>query len=264
MGPWNGIEAIPKEDMRVPLECASDLERLDVIVWRAREEGLSALTFVVPDREAGSWLPFVLAAVRRHRSGRPPRLLVAVEARVVGADGRLSLAAPPPGIDRLYATLDTLPGEGSCRTALELREAFEEGRTSALEIVSRTLDVLRATVRRNPGVVLSRPFALLAAVGIPEDWVGTSALQAFADDAAAAGASLQVDEWERTPRAGAVEVFAEAGVPLLWGTGTRDTEGVGVYDYVRRLMARVPGLVERLDGRRDRPAGHSRISATPA
>lgn len=245
----------PNEDMRVPLECTADLERMDAIVWKAREAGLSAVTFVVPDRVSGPWLPAVLAGARRHRSGRAPRILVALEARVVGADGRLSLPAPPPGVNRLYVTLDGLPGDGSGRTPMELREAFEEGRTSAIEIVGRTVEVLRATVRRNPGVVLSRPFALLAAVGIPEDWVGPTALEDLARDARNSGAYLQVDEWERTPRADAVRAFVKAGVPLLWGTGTRDAEGVGVYDYVRRLIRRVPGLAQTLTDGRGRGRG---------
>lgn len=263
MDPWTGNgallkAAVPREDMRVPLEHTSDLARLDAVVWRAREEGLGAVTFVVPDREAGPWLPAVLAGVRRSRSARPPRILVSVEARVVGADGRLSLASPPPGTDRLYVTLQALPDGDSSRSPMELREEFEEGRTSALDIVSRTIEVLRAAVRINPGVVLSRPFALLAATGIPEDWVGQSALEALADDAAASGAALQVDEWERTPRADAVEAFARAGVPLLWGTGTRDAAGVGVYDYVRRLVSRVPGLAESLAVERNEALGGAR------
>lgn len=263
MDPWTGNGAIPKEDMRVPLERISDLERLDPIVWRARQEGLSALTFVVPDREAGPWLPAVLAGARRHRASGTPRILVALECRVVNAAGRLSVA-PPPGVDRLYVTLDALPDGSSSRTPMELREALEEGRTSAAEIVSRTMEVLCATVRRNPGVVLTRPFALLTAAGIPEDWVGSEALKALAEEAAAAGAAVEVDEWERTPRAGAVEVFAEAGVPLLWGTGTRDTEGVGVYDYVRRLVSRVPGLAEALESRADGSAGDYGFRVAPA
>lgn len=263
MDPWTGNAALPKtavprEDMRVPLERTSDLARLDATIWRAREEGLAAVTFVIPDREAGPWLPAVLAGARRSRSARPPRILVSVEARVVGADGRLSLEAPPPGTDRLYVTLRALPDGGASRTPMELREEFEEGRTSALDIVRRTVDVLRAAVRSNPGVVLSRPFALLAAVGIPEDWVGRSALEALAEDAAGSGAALQVDEWERTPRADAVEAFARAGVPLLWGTGTRDAEGVGVYDYVRRLVSRVPGLMESTAAQRDEAMGGAR------
>lgn len=240
---------VPREDMRVPLERTSDLDRIDIVVWRAREAGLSTLTLVVPDRAPRPWLPAVLNAARRHRSGRAPRVLVAVEARVTSADGRLSLAALPPGVDRLYATLDRLPNGISSRTPLELREAFEEGESSAPDIVRRTVEVLRATVRRNPGVVLSRPFALLAAAGIPEDWMAETALEALAWDAVAAGASLQIDEWERTPRAGAVSVFAEAGVELLCGTGTRDTEGVGVYDYICRLMERVPAFAQRVAAR---------------
>ncbi|HZD05486.1 MAG TPA: hypothetical protein VE173_11220 [Longimicrobiales bacterium] len=245
---WISAGNDPGEDMRVPLERTADLERLDMVAWRAREAGLAALTFVVPDRAPEPWLPAVLAAARRHRSG-PLRILVGVEARVTSGKGHLSLPGCPPGIDRLYATLDRLPNAVSSHTALELREAFEDGRTSAHEIVARTLEVLRATVRRNPRVVLSRPFALLSAAGIPEDRVDESALEDLAWDVVAAGASIQVDEWERTPRAGAVSVFAAAGVELLCGTGTRDTEGVGVYDYVCRLMQRVPAFAEGVNAR---------------
>jgi hypothetical protein len=251
---WPSPEAVPREDMRIPLERPSDVERIDLIVWRAREAGLSVLTLVVPDRAPASSITAAVAGARRHRSGRAPRVLVALEARVVGEDGRLSLAALPPGVDRLYATVDRLPNGGSSRTPLELREAFEEGRTSALEIVQKTIDALRAAVRRNPGVVLSRPFALLTAAGIPEDWVGDTALEGLVWDAVAGRASLQVDEWERTPRAGVVEVFAGAGVPVLFGTGTRDTAGVGTYDYVRRLLRHVPGLALQVAARSSAPA----------
>lgn len=249
MEAWTGAGAAPGEDMRVPLERAADLERLDMVVWRAREAALSTLTLVVPDRAPASWLSTALTAARRHQSGRAPHVLVAVEARVTGSDGRLSLAGPPPGTDHLYATLDRLPNGVASHSALELREAFEDGDTSAPEIVARTVEVLRATVRRNPGVVLSRPFAFLSAAGIPEDWLDESALEDLAWDVVAAGASIQVDEWERTPRAGAVAVFADAGVKLVCGTGTRDTEGVGVYDYVRRLMQRVPAFAEGVAAR---------------
>jgi hypothetical protein len=250
---WPHGGQTPLEDMRIPLTSPMDLERLESFVDRARKLGLATITFVVLDEAPAPWLPAVLAAVRKAGKGRLPDVQVAIEGRIVSDEGHISVPALPHGVDKLYITLDRLPLGMLCVSPMELREAFEEGRTSAMSIVRRTVEVLRAAMRRNPGIVLTRPFALLSAVGIPEEWVSPEALRVLANDALTHGVSLQVDEWERSPRTMATEVFASAGVPLLFGTGARDAEDVGLYDYIGRMVCRIPALAEDLV-LRDHPA----------
>ena len=261
MARWTRPGATPLEDMRIPLSTRTDIERIEACVSRAREMGLRIMTFVVPDTAPTPWLPAVVAAVRRARAADAPEIRIALEGRIVSDEGHISVAALPPGVDALYITLDTLPMGMVCVSALELREAFEEGRTSAMSIVRRAVEVLQAAMRRNPGIVLSRPFALLSAVGIPEEWVSAEAMLTLAREASRTGASLQIDEWERSPRAGTADAFVNAGVPVLFGSGARTADDVGVYEYIGSLVRRVPGLAEDLLGRQRGAAFDPSITA---
>jgi hypothetical protein len=233
------VSGEPLEDRRIPMPDDVGVGYMDAAVWQARRLGLSDVVFVVRDAAPGPWLPAVLAEARRLRGLGRPRIGVALEVRVTGEDGRLSLAGTPPGVDGLYLTLDALPLDGCAGTPLELREAIGEGRVSAAEIVARSMQLLERALERHRGLVLTRPFALLRHTGIPEAWIGAGPLERLASVAAASGASLQVDEATRSPGLKVALAFARAGVPVVAGSGAADVHEVGAFEYLTGVARRL-------------------------
>jgi hypothetical protein len=232
-------EQSPSEDMCVPMTEPGDIARMESHVALARKRGLERLTFVI-EGQGAAWIASAVREVARFRRQGLPFVELGAKTQIVDEEGRLDFDPRGEGVDRLYVSMDRLPLNGECLSALALREALEEGRLSALEILRQTGDVLLKAIDRNPGVILSDPLAILRATGIPDEWLGDDTLSALALRTRDASSSLLVDEWQRAPRVRAVRAFAEAGATIVFGSGARDSIGIGVYDYVRRVLGEVP------------------------
>ena len=126
MARWTRPGATPMEDMRIPLLALTDIDRIDACVSRASKMGLAVVTFVVPDTAPMPWLPAVVAAVRRARTGDAPEIRIALEGRIVSDEGHITVGALPPGVDALYITLDTLPMGMMCSSRLPKRPPASE------------------------------------------------------------------------------------------------------------------------------------------
>jgi hypothetical protein len=229
----------PQEDTRIPLPDPSDINLIESMAKRAQELGLSRIVFAI-DPSTGPWIPAVRQRLRSLNGSILTQLSIGILARVVDEDGGLDLHGVTTRLERIYITMDRLPMFGELCSPLALREAFEEGRNSALGIIRKSVEVLLRTIEQNPGAVICDPFAILRATGLSEDWVSDAALEALAEKARIHGCGFQVNEWQRGPRPGTVRAFADKGAEILFGTGSQDVDGVGSYDYIRSLLRKVP------------------------
>lgn len=223
----------PFEDMHVHSTFSDGAAEFDENVERAMGLGLRRLTCVDHVRRDTDWLPEFARAAAAWRGDSRLEVLCGIEAKILTLDGDLDMPDDISGADRVYVADHQMPGLSGPIHPRDVRSALDLGETDEIEVIS---DLVRATgndIRRQPDSVIAHLFSILPKVGLDEARVPLGFIEDLAEEAAAAGARIEIDERWSCPSPRTVAPFVRRGVEVLASTDSHSIETLGQFRFVR-------------------------------
>jgi putative hydrolase len=232
------------QDMHVHSTFSDGKNTIAENVAEAERVGLTEMTCVDHVRFDTAWVPEFVAAVREAGAATKIDLRCAVEAKILDTEGALDLPADLEGVDAVYAADHQVPSPDGPLNPGVVKGEIESGALDPQTVLAWIVDATAAVVRRRDDVVIAHLFSVLPKIGLGEDDVPSSLIEALADAAAASGARIEVDERWKCPSARTLQPFRRREVPLLLSTDSHRRETIGRFDYcagvVRDLRAPDP------------------------
>lgn len=230
------------QDMHVRSTFSGGANTIEENVAEAERIGLSEIACVEQVRGDTRWVPAYVAAVRASRKRTPIVLRCAVEAKILDTYGCLDLPAELDGIDTVYAASHQAPSPDGPMNPRSTRERIEAGELDPQMVLRWIVGGTVAAVRRREHLVIAHLFSVLPKLGIDERDVAPDLIDSLAIAAAESDAWVVIDERRGCPAVRTLRPFLRRGVPLLLGSGSRDSEAVGRYDYCAGVLRELQPL----------------------
>lgn len=227
-------------DMHVYSTFSDGQNTVEESVAEAERIGLTELVFADHVRSDSRWLPAYVAAVSRCREQTSVVLHCAVEAKILDSYGHLDLPRKLDGVDAVYAVSHQAPSPDGPMNPRSTRERIEAGDLDPQMILSWMVAGTVAALHCHEHVVIAHLFSALPTLGLSEGDVPGEMVDSLAVAAAEADARILMDERLRCPTVRTLRPFLRRGVPVLLGTGSKNRETVGHYDYCSGLVHEMP------------------------
>lgn len=218
-------------DMHVYSTYSDGQNTIEEIVGEAERIGLTELVFADHVRSDSRWIPDYVAAVERCREQTSVVLHCAVEAKILDIYGHLDLPRKLIGVEALYVVSHQAPSPDGPMNPRSTRERIEAGKLDPQVILSWMVNGTAATLHRHEHVVIAHLFSALPSLGLGEGDVPPEMVDSLVIAAAETDAQILVDERRRCPTLRTLRPFLQHGVPVLLGTGSKDRETIGRYDF---------------------------------
>lgn len=211
----------------------------------ARARGVTRLHLVDHVRRSTTWVPELVAAVRREPVPEGLTVVTGVETKVLDARGTLDL---PPGrlpVDTVLVADHQFPGPDGPWTPERTRQELADGLAvpDALEmLVGGLVGGLAAATAGAPSAQLAHCFSILPKVGLSEDDLPDDLLAHWAAEAARHDVLVEVNEKWACPGPRVLRAAVAAGVRLAPATDSHHADDVGRYARVPELLV-AAGLV---------------------
>jgi putative hydrolase len=228
------------QDMHVYTTFSSGQNTIEDNVAEAERIGLTELVFADHVRADSKWVPTYVATVEKCREQTSVVLRCAVEAKILDIYGRLDLPPTLTGVDAIYVVGHQAPSPDGPMNPRSTRERIQAGELDAQTILHWMVAGTAAALHHHEHVVIAHLFSALPSLGLMERDVAPELIDSLAIAAAESDARIVVDERWRCPTARTLRPFSERGVPLLTGTGSRNRETVGRYDYCAGVVRELP------------------------
>jgi putative hydrolase len=234
------MERALTRDMHVYSTFSDGQNTIEESVAEAERIGLTELVFADHVRSDSRWLPTYVAAVSRCRERTSVVLHCAVEAKILDSYGHLDLPPKLNGVDAVYAVSHQAPSPDGPMNPRSTRERIEAGDLDPQMILGWMVAGTVAALHCHEHVVIAHLFSALPSLGLSERDVPGEMVDSLVVAAADANARILVDERLRCPTVRTLRPFLRRGVPVLLGTGSRNRETVGRYDYCAGILHEMP------------------------
>lgn len=234
------VERVLTQDMHVYSTFSDGQNTIEENVAEAERLGLTEITFADHVRFDSKWLPDYVAAVRECGEQTPIVLHCAVEAKILDIYGRLDLPRKLTGVDAVYVVSHQAPSPNGPMNPRSTRERIEAGDLDPQMILRWMVAGTTAALHRHEHIVIGHLFSALPTLGLGERDVPPGMVDSLAIAVAESDARVVVDERRRCPTARTLRPFLRHGVPLLPGTGSRNRETIGRYDFCAGVMHEMP------------------------
>jgi len=225
------LEHAPTRDMHLYSTFSDGQNTIDENVAEAERLGLAEIVFANHVRSDSKWVPDYVAAVRECGEQTSTVLHCAVEAKILDSYGSLDLPRKLTGIEALYVVSHQAPSPDGPMNPRSTRERIEAGKLDPQVILSWMVNGTAAALRRHEHVVIAHLFSALPSLGLGEGDVPPELIDSLVVAAAESDAQILVDERRRCPTLRTIRPFLENGIPVLLGTGSKDRENIGRYDF---------------------------------
>ncbi len=232
-------EPVLTQDMHVYSTFSDGRNTIEEIVAEAKRIGLTEVGFADHVRADSKWVPAYVAAIRKSREQTSIVLHCAVEAKILDIYGCLDLPREMMGVEAVYAVGHQAPSPDGPMNPRSTRERIEAGELDPQMILRWMVDGTAAALHRHEHVAIGHLFSALPALGLGEGDVPPELVESLAIAAAESGARIVVDERWGCPTAHTLRPFLRHGVPLLVGSGSKDRETVGRYDYCAGVVRKL-------------------------
>jgi putative hydrolase len=219
------------QDMHVYSTFSDGQNTVEENVAEAERLSLTEITFADHVRSGSKWLSDYVAAVRRCGEQTSVVLRCAVEAKILDIYGRLDVPRELAGVDAVYVVGHQAPSPDGPMNPRSTRERIEAGELDPQMILHWMVAGTAAALHRHEHVVIGHLFSALPMLGLNEGDVPLEQIDALAIAAVESNARILVDERRRCPAPRSLRPFLRHGVPLLLGTGSRNRETIGRYEY---------------------------------
>jgi putative hydrolase len=230
----------PTQDMHVYTTFSDGQNTIEENVAAAERIGLTEIAFADHVRADSNWIPAYVAAVEKCREQTSVVLHCAVEAKILDIYGRLDLPRNLEGVDVVYAVAHQAPSPDGPMNPRSTRERIQAGELDPQMILQWMVAGTAAALHYHEHVVIAHLFSALPSLGLLERDVAPELIDSLAIAAAESDARIVVDERWRCPTALTLRPFSRRGVPLLTGTGSRNRETVGRYDFCAGVLRELP------------------------
>lgn len=225
------VERVLTQDMHVYSTFSDGQNTIEENVAEAERLGLREVTFADHVRSDSKWVPDYVAAVSECRERTSVVLRCAVEAKILDIYGHLDLPGKLMGIDAVHVVGHQAPSPDGPMNPRSTRERIEAGKLDPQMILHWMVNGTAAALHRHEHVVIAHLFSALPSLGLEERDVPPELVDSLAIAAAESNAQIVVDERWRCPTARTLQPFLRHGVPVLLGTGSKQRETIGRYDY---------------------------------
>lgn len=202
----------------------------------ARGRGLTRLHLVDHVRRSTTWVPELVAAVRREAVPAGLTVVTGVETKVLDASGALDLPPGPLPVDTVLVADHQFPGPDGPWTPERTRQELAGGLAVA-DALEMLVGALVAAVASVPSAQLAHCFSILPKVGLAEDDLPDDLLAHWADAAARHDVLVEVNEKWACPGPRVLRAAVAAGVRLAPATDSHHADDVGRYARVPALLA---------------------------
>lgn len=228
------------QDMHVYSTFSDGQNTIEENVAEAERIGLTELVFADHVRADSKWLPAYVATVSECRDQTSVDLRCAVEAKILDVYGHLDLPGKLMGVDAVYVVGHQAPSPDGPMNPRSTRERIEAGKLDPQVILHWMVSGTAAALHRHEHVVIAHLFSALPSLGLEERDVPPELVDSLAIAAAESDAQIVVDERRRCPTQRTLRPFLRHGVPVLLGTGSRNRETIGHYDYCAGVARELP------------------------
>ncbi|MDX6635485.1 MAG: hypothetical protein QOF06_1688 [Solirubrobacterales bacterium] len=234
------MERALARDMHVYSTFSDGQNTIEESVAEAERIGLTELVFADHVRFDSRWIPDYVAAVSKCREQTSVVLHCAVEAKILDSYGRLDLPRKLKGVDAVYAVSHQAPSPDGPMNPRSTRERIEAGKLDPQMILSWMVAGTTAALHRHEHVVIAHLFSALPSLGLSEGDVPAEMVDSLVIQAAESNARILVDEHWRCPTVRTLRPFLRYGVPVLLGTGSKNCETLGRYEYCADIVNEMP------------------------
>jgi putative hydrolase len=234
------VEPAMTRDMHVYSTFSGGVNTIEENVAEAERIGLTEITFADHVRVDSRWVPDYVAAVCNCREQTSVVLHCAVEAKILDIGGRLDLPHRLKGIEAVYAVSHQAPSPDGPMNPRSTRERIEAGELDPQMILSWMVAGTAAALQRHEHVVIAHLFSALPMLGLGEGDVPADLVDSLVIAAAETESRILVDERRRCPTVRTLRPFLRLGVPVLLGTGSKNRETIGRYDYCASIAREMP------------------------
>jgi putative hydrolase len=224
------------EDRHVHSTFSDGANPIEENIEEAERLGLRELTCVDHVRRSTDWVPDYVAAITALKPQTQVRLRCAIEAKLLDTSGALDLPEAIEGVDAIYAADHQVPLDDGPHNPREIADRLQRGGLETREVLEAIVTSTARALERPQQVVIAHLFSVLPKIGVDEADVPMALIEQLADDAAAHGAWIEIDERWRCPSARTVRPFVARGVPLLLSTDSHRRETIGRYDYCLQVL----------------------------
>jgi putative hydrolase len=228
------------QDMHVYSTFSDGQNTIEDNVAEAERIGLTEIVFADHVRADSKWVPAYVAEVEKCRERTSVVLRCAVEAKILDIYGRLDLPRKLEGVDAVYVVGHQAPSPDGPMNPRSTRERIEAGELDPQVILHWMVAGTAAALHLHEYVVIGHLFSALPMLGLSEGDVPPELVDALAIAAVESNARILVDERRRCPAPRTLRPFLRHGVPLLLGTGSRNRETIGRYDYCAGVVHEMP------------------------
>lgn len=229
------------QDMHVHSTFSDGAGTIEENVAAAEQRGLSRIRLVDHVRATTAWTGDFVCEVRRVSELSEIDVSCGLEAKLLDVSGALDVPDDTGGADFIYIADHQVPMADGPVNPARVRERLANGELDSAAVISQLVAATRNAVDRRERVVIAHLFSVLPKIGLAEADVPTSAIEALAATAAAASASVEIDERWRCPSARTLRVFHAAGVPILLSTDSHSPETIGRFGYCVEVLDELSG-----------------------
>lgn len=228
------------QDMHVYSTFSDGQNTIEENVAEAERIGLTELVFADHVRFDSKWVPDYVAAVSRCREQTSVVLHCAVEAKILDTYGRLDLPRNLKGVEAVYVVGHQPPSPDGPMSPRSTRERIEARDLDSRMVLSWLVAGTAAALYCHEHVVIAHLFSALPTLGLSEGDVPAEMVDSLVVAAAESDARILVGERWRCPTIRTMRPFLQHGVPVLLGTGSKNRETIGRYDYCAGIVHEIP------------------------
>jgi putative hydrolase len=234
------LERALTRDMHVYSAFSDGNNTIEDIVAEAERIGLTEIVFADHVRADSKWVPAYVAAIQECREQTSVVLRCAVEVKILDIYGHLDMPRKLTGLDALYVVGHQAPSPDGPMNPRSTRERIEAGELDPQTILHWMVAGTAAALHRHEHVVTAHLFSALPSLGLSEGDVPGQLVDSLAIAAVESGARVLVDERWRCPTVRTLRPFLQHGVPVLLGSGSKNRETVGRYDFCAEIAHELP------------------------
>lgn len=228
------------EDMHVHSTFSDGANTIEENVQRAVAMGLKRICCVDHVRVGTTWVPEMVAEVKRLRLEYPIEILCAVEAKFLDANGRLDCPANlPSGVDHIYAADHQVPLGDACYKPGEVIDAMATMTISKDQVLAQLVKATVSAMRNYDNVVIAHLFSILPKIGIGENEVSLALLEQIAEAAVETNTPIEIDERWKCPGLRSVVLLKSMGVDIWFSTDSHKVSDIGKYSYASKIYRAV-------------------------
>jgi putative hydrolase len=234
------VEGALTRDTHVYSTFSDGQNTIEEIVDEAERIGLAELVFADHVRFDSRWVPDYVAAISKCKEQTPVVLHCAVEAKILNIGGQLDLPHKLRGVEAVYAVSHQAPSPDGPMNPRSTRERIEAGELDPQMILSWMVAGTAAALHRHEHVVIAHLFSALPMLGLSEGDVPAELVDSLVIAAAETDSRILVDERRRCPTVRTLRPFLRHGIPVLLGTGSKNRETIGRYDFCAGIVHAMP------------------------